>query len=72
MRDLQQGGTGNLLQGGVDANIIFFEGTGCPDNSELPEDKIVEQTGSPEDQKVLVEFHQRNGPGNFPPKERPL
>ena len=66
---LQSGGAGDLLQGGVDANIIFFEGTGSLDNTELPENKVIEQTGSHKDEEVFVEFPQRNDSANFPPKE---
>jgi hypothetical protein len=63
VRDIQSLGAGDILQSGLATDIVFFEGACSLDNTELAEDKVLQQAGSLEDEEVLVEFHQLNHSG---------
>ena len=68
MRDIQSLGAGDIQQSGFAADIILFAGSGGVDNTELAEDKVLQQVGPFEDEEVFVEFYELNDARKVPSK----
>jgi hypothetical protein len=68
MRDIQSLGAGDILQSRSATDIILFAGSGGVDNTELAEDKVLQQVGPFEDEEVFVEFYELNDARKVPSK----